>query len=402
MHKLDLRRIAAFVAVAMVCLANCCTVAQASEKWIGSWATAPSAQSAPPAVITADGITIRNIVHMSVGGSSIRLKFSNELGTDPLIFGKATIALEGDQGVLEGPVYPVTFGGNPSTTIPPGAVVLSDPIQMQVSPFGSLSVSIFLPQQPIHVWTRHALAVQTNFIAVGDQTAKPVLAESKSITSSYFIKAVDVSCSGDCGAIVTLGDSITDGAASSINKNRRWPDVLAARLAANPGTARLSVLNEGISGNRLLHEGAGPSAIARFDRDVMAQSGVKYLIVLEGINDIGATTRAKNPSDPVTVEDLEWSLSQIASRAHDAGIKVIGATLTPAGHGSASGEAMRSKLNEWIRTTNIFDGVVDFDKAVRNPQQPTTMLPDADSGDSLHPGDNGYRRMGDAVDLKLF
>lgn len=376
--------------------------AQKAEKWNATWTTALFGQNSGPQALGADGLTVRNIAHISMGGSSIRLKFSNEFGNDPLTIGEATVALAAGDGSLQGTVHPILFGGKPTTTIPQGAIAISDPIPMQVAALANVAVSIFVPQQNIRTWTRHQLAMQTNYAALGNQASKATLAESKSVTMSYFLKAIDVSCSGPCGAIATLGDSITDGVGSSVNKNHRWPDDLAARLAANQKTANMSVLNVGISGNRLLHENAGPSALARLDRDVLTQSGVKYLIVLEGINDIGVATRPKDPADPVTVEDLEWSLTQIVSRAHGAGIKVFGATLTPAGRRAADAEAMRAKLNEWIRTSNVFDGVIDFEKAVRDPQQPTKMLQAADCGDGLHPSENGYQRMADAIDLKSF
>lgn len=386
----------------LILLAGKISQAQVPERWIASWATALCPQTTAPAVMTPEGMTIRNIVHLSAGGSQIRLKFSNEFGADPLTIGEAAVALVNDKGDVQGDAHPITFAGKPQVTLPQGAIVLSDPVTMPVAALANLSVSFFLPAQPIRMWTRHPLAVQSNAIAPGNQAAKSNLSASTSVPSSFFLKAVDVACNGHCATIAALGDSITDGLGSAMGKNRRWPDALAARFAADTKTRGIGVVNLGISGNRLLHEGAGPSVLARLDRDVLAQSGVEAIILLEGINDIGVATRAKDPADPVTAEDLEWSLRQVVTRAHDAGVKVYAATLTPAGRRADNSEEMRLKFNAWIRTCNLFDGVVDFDLAVRDPKNPRKMLEDADSGDSLHPGDHGYKRMADAVELSSF
>jgi len=376
--------------------------ANPSERWIGTWSTALFSETKAPAAMTADGIAVRDVVHISAGGSSVRFKFSNEFGIDPLTLGEAAFALLPDNDKLQGEAHPITFGGKEAIAIPQGAVVLSDPIQIPLKALTNLSISIFLPQQQIRSWTRHQLAMQKNFIAPGNQVSAVGLLESTTITSSFFLKSVDVNCAKKCAAIVAVGDSITDGLGSAMGQNRRWPDVLAARLAADPKAAGIAVINEGISGNRLLHESAGPAALSRLDRDALTQSGVKFLILLEGINDIGVATRPKDPADPVTVEDLEWGVRQIVARAHDAGVKVLVATLTPAGRRGDSAENMRLSFNQWIRTCGLFDCVIDFDQAVRDPQNPRKMLQEADSGDSLHPGDNGYKRMGEAIDLKYF
>lgn len=309
-----------------------------------------------------------------------------------------------DQGAnrsLEG-IRTLSFGGRQSFVVPAGALAVSDPVRMPLPSLSRLSISIFIPDQTIQVWTRHPLGLETNAAAPGNQTMQVNLDSSRPITSSYFLKAVDVECDGDCGSIVALGDSITDGQGSTIDADRRWPDVLASRLVADPETKGLSVIDEGISGNRLLHDGRGPNLLSRLDRDVLSQTGVRYLIVLIGINDIGRATRAKDPADPVSVADLAWGLSQVAERAHEKGVKVYAATLTPAGHGSPSGEALRSGLNDWIRASKLFDGVIDFDAMVKDPQHPTRMLPAYDSGDSLHPSDEGYKKMGSSIDLNWF
>jgi lysophospholipase L1-like esterase len=347
-------------------------------------------------------LTFRQKVRISRGGELVRIKLTNELGIDSLSIGQVTLAL--DQGAVLYPdrIKTLTFGGRHSIVIPPGAIAISDPIRISLPLLSHLSLSIFIPSQPIQRWTHHPLGLETDAVAPGNQTTQPELSSSRPITSSYFLKAIDVECDGDCAAIAALGDSITDGQGSTNDADRRWPDIVASRLASLHQFERLSIFNEGISGNRLLHDGRGPGILSRLDRDVLAQSGVQYLIVLIGINDIGRATRAKDPADPVSIADLAWGLSQLAERAHQKGIKVFTATLTPAGHGSISGEALRSGLNDWIRTSKIFDGVIDFDAIVRDPQHPTQMLPRYDSGDSLHLSDEGYKKMGDSIDLNIF
>jgi lysophospholipase L1-like esterase len=253
--------------------------------------------------------------------------------------------------------------------------------------------------------TFHAFADQDNYVAEGHAPSAVELPEAERISSWYFFDGVDVAATPESRAIVTLGDSITDGAYSTHNANRRWPDVLAARLSADPKFAHVSVLNEGIGGNRVLNEGYGPSAISRVDRDVLAQSGVRYVIVLESINDIGRLARVQVPWDAITAPQLEWGLKQIADQAHQHGLKILGATLTPyggAGYYSDKGEQVREAVNDWIRTSGTFDGVADFDKITRDPQNPNRFNPAYDSGDHLHPSDAGYKAMGDGIDLALF
>jgi lysophospholipase L1-like esterase len=240
---------------------------------------------------------------------------------------------------------------------------------------------------------------------VGEKT----LEGAKTLPAWYFLKGIDVLepvQNHDLGgSIVAFGDSITDGAHSTPDTNGRWPDVLARRLHDDKRTAGLAVLNEGIGGNRVLHDTTGPSALERFDRDVIAQAGVKYVIVMESINDIGHATDPEKPYDVVSADDLIAGLTQLAERAHIHGIKVIGATLTPfvgAKYQSAAGETMRTAVNTWIRTSPLFDGVIDFDEITRDPANPAMFLPAYDSGDHLHPGDAGYKAMGEAIDLKLF
>jgi lysophospholipase L1-like esterase len=383
--------------------------ASAQTTWVGTWAAAPMAGNNPNGTSggdTAGGSTLRETVHVSLGGSSVRVILTNEFGKESLTIGGAQMALPAPDGaIVPASAKPLTFSGSPSVTIPPGALAISDPVEFQLKPLSDLSVSLYLPQQPLSVISVHGFADTTNYLCEGNQLSAATLTATKKIYSWNFLKGVDVQADRDAGAIVAFGDSITDGAKSTRDANARWPDVLAARLAADKKTSHLGVLNQGIGGNRILHDGTGPSALARFDRDVIAQAGVKYLIILESINDIGHAADPKKPYDVVSADDLIAGFSQMARRAHTHGIKVIGATLTPyvsAGYQSPAGEAMRQAVNQWIRTTKELDGVIDFDKVTSDPAHPDVFLPADDSGDHLHPNDAGYKAMGNAIDLKLF
>ncbi|HEV2711433.1 MAG TPA: SGNH/GDSL hydrolase family protein [Edaphobacter sp.] len=390
-----------------LCCFNPGTASAASpDHWVGTWATAPMAEVNREEKFGADDTTYREIVHVSIGGSAVRVILTNEFGLDSLTIGAANVALSaGGSDIDPAASAPLTFNGRPSIVIPPGALVVSDPVNLKLPPTSNLVVSIFVPAQAIRQISVHGFADQTNYSAVGNVTSAKSLEAPTEISSWPFLKGVDVQADDKAAAIVAFGDSITDGAHSTRNANARWPDVLAARLQADKKTAKLSVLNEGIGGNRILHDNTGPSALARFDRDVLAQTGVKYLIIMESINDIGHAQDPHRPFDVVSADDLIAGLSQLATRAHTHGIKVFGATLTPyvgAGYSSPAGETMREAVNQWIRTTNQLDGVIDFDKVTRDPAKPTVFLAADDSGDNLHPGDAGYKAMGDSIDLKLF
>jgi lysophospholipase L1-like esterase len=353
-----------------------------------------------------DGTTLREIVHISIGGPSVRIVLTNEFGLDPLTIGAAQIALSsGTSAITAGSATALTFDGKPSIIIPPGALVVSDPVALKVAPFSNLAVSLFLPDQPVNQLTFHPFADQTNYLVPGNVVSAASFDTPQTFFTWDFLKGVDVTADEKSASIVTFGDSITDGAHSTRDANARWPDVLARRLQANKKTANLGVLNQGIGGNRVLHDTTGPSALARFDRDVLAQAGVKYFVIMESINDIGHATDPAQPKDIVTADDLIAGLNQLATRAHTHGIKVIGATLTPfvgAKYQSPAGEEMRQAVNKWIRTTNQLDGIVDFDKVTTDPTHPGMFLPLDDSGDHLHPGDEGYKAMGDSIDLNLF
>jgi lysophospholipase L1-like esterase len=383
--------------------------ASPADHWVGTWAASPMAAKNPDAKFGApgtDGTTLREIVHISIGGPSVRVILTNEFGLDPLTIGAAQIALSsGTSTITPGTAAALTFGGKPSITIPPGALAVSDPVPLKVAAASNLAVSLFLPDQPVNQLTFHPFADQTNYLVPGNVVTAASLDTPQTFFTWDFLKGVDVTAENKAASIVTFGDSITDGAHSTRNANARWPDVLARRLQADKKTAHLGVLNQGIGGNRILHDTTGPSALARFDRDVIAQTGVKYLVIMEGINDIGHATDPTKPYDVVTADDLIAGLTQLATRAHSHGIKVYGATLTPfvgAKYQSPAGEEIRQTLNKWIRTTDQFDGVIDFDKVTTDPTHPGMFLVLDDSGDHLHPGDAGYKAMGESIDLNLF
>ena len=386
--------------------AVCGAQTQPSQEWVGTWAASPMLVLPGFAMRPFTGDTLREIVHISNGGEQLRVRFTNEFGMDPLTISDAHVALSAGGAAIEpGTDHALTFGGLGSVRIAPGAAVFSDPVALAAPPLCDLAISFYVPNQVLRAETYHSFADQDSFAADGDVAGAAVLAQASTLSSWYFLSGVDVSAAAGARAIVALGDSITDGAHSTANANRRWPDVLAARLRQEPGLAQVSVLNEGIGGNRVLNENAGPSAMSRFDRDVLAQDGVKYLIVLEGINDIGHTARSSGPEDEIDAAQLEFGLKQIADAAHEHGIKVYGATLTPYGgasYFSDKGEQMREEVNRWIRTSGVFDAVIDFDEITRDPADPTRFNPAYDCGDHLHPGDAGYQAMGAGIDLKLF
>jgi lysophospholipase L1-like esterase len=361
----------------------------------------------PPAFIygVAD-TTVREIVHVSLGGPQVRVIFTNEFGSEPLTIGAAHVAVsQGGSTINLVSAADLTFGGRTSVVIPPGALVVSDPATVTLPAAADLAISFFLPTQNIYGVSAHGNANQTSYAATGNVVGAKTLDNPTKLTSWAFLKGVDVNVSADSAAVVALGDSITDGAFSSLDANARWPDELARRLLADKKTSNLAVLNEGIGGNRVLNDVTGPSALARFDRDVLAQAGVKYVVILESINDIGHATDPVRPNGIVSAEDLVFGLTQLAERAHAHGIKVYAATLTPDGkskYDSSAAETMRQAVNQWIRTTNQIDGFIDFDKTTQDPANPTIFLPAYDHGDHLHPNDSGYKAMGDAIDLKLF
>ncbi len=382
------------------------SIAQSAPLWVGTWATAPMVADGGNNMRPFSGTTLREIVHISAGGAQIRVRFTNAYGTDPLTISDAHVALSaGNAAIQPGTDHAITFGGATSVNIPPGAELFSDPVALAVQPLSDLVVSFYLPSQVMRAETFHSFADQDNFIASGDVSSAADLPGAIKIFSWYFLDGVDVQAVDGSRAIVTLGDSITDGALSTHNANLRWPDLLAARVQADPNLKNIGVLNVGIGGNRVLNEVAGPSALSRIDRDVLSQSGVRYVIILESINDIGRLAHLTNPYDDITAQQLEMGLKQIADAAHEHGIKAIGATLTPyggAGYSSDKGEQVREAVNDWIRNSGTFDGVADFDKATQDPANPTHFNAAYDSGDHLHPKDDGYKAMAGSIDLTMF
>lgn len=375
--------------------------------WVGTWATSPFDGDPWNGVPTLVDSTLREIVHTSIAGKALRVRFTNEFGAEPLRIGGATIALStAVSGIDTASLHALTFGGAPSIVIPPGAEVLTDPVAMATPAFTNLAISLYLPLQQVSDVTVHSSAQQDNFIATGNHVREASLASSVVVPSWYFLKGIDVEpASAHAAAVVAFGDSITDGALSTENANHRWPDYLATRLQGNPPTANLAVLDEGIGGNCILIHCVAPNSLARFDRDVLSQAGVKYVILLEGINDIGRLHEPNQPDYKLTTEDLEQGLAQLVARAHEHGIKVIGATLTPykgAGYFTETGEQIRQAVNHWILTSGVFDGTVDFDKATGDPANPLMFGAQFDSGDHLHPKDAGYAAMAGAIDLTLF
>ena len=405
----DRRRLLVFVAaVASVsCIRIVHTDAMLSPAplhWIATWSPAQSSAGPRPAagmpdrVATYANATIREIVRTTIGGDHVRIRLSNEYGDQPIVIGSVHVALRAaESSTTPGSDRALTFGGKTSVTIRTGATVVSDPITYAVPSLGDLAISLFLPDSA-RTTTRHALSVQTTYVSKrGDQTASSTFATDTTFRSWVFLTGVDVTNAPATGVIVAIGNSITDGFGSTPDANRRWPDVLAQRLMAPSAEPAKSVVNAGISGNRVLTFGAGPSLVARFDRDVLLQPGVTHVIVLEGINDI-----SRGGAETVSADDIIFGFRQVVQRAHEHDLIIFGATLTPAERLSPENQAKRDAVNAFIRTSGVFDGVIDFDAATRDPFQPNRFLPAYDSGDHLHPSDAGYKAMGESIDLALF
>jgi lysophospholipase L1-like esterase len=365
----------------------------------------PPGPPGPPPVRNFSNQTLRLIVHTSSGGDRIRVVLSNAFGTAPLVVGAANVALrEKDSAIVSRSGRPLKFSGSASTTVPSGAIIISDPVDLALPPTSDLVVDLYVPGDTAasgSAVTMHTGANQTSYVSSTGNYAGADMFPVATTTGSWFVLSrIEVAAPAAAGAIVALGDSITDGTRSTVNTNHRWPDLLAKRLAGANGP-RMAVMNAGIAGNRVLLDNAGPNALARFDRDVLSQTGVTHVIVMEGINDIGQGRANPLPS----AADLIGAHRQLILRAHARGLKIYGATLTPfegAAYFTAEGEAKRTALNEWIRSGKEYDGVIDFDAAVRDPNQPTKFLAQYQSGDNLHPSDAGYQAMADAVDLSLF
>jgi len=381
-------------------LAGCATQPAATPPqpgWAGAWGASPTI---PPAGGRSfDNQTVRQVVRLSEGGSAVRVRLTNEYGEAPLAIGGASIALANADGKPSAPPVAITFAGMTSTLIPPGAPLLSDPVALPVTPLQQVSISLFLPTATGPCTCHFAGLANAEVSGPGDFTLSGFAAK-ETLINRVFLSAVEVETAAP-RTIVTFGDSITDGTSSTPNTDRRWPDILAERLVA-AGEPR-GVSNQAIAGNRILSQGMaifGESALARFDRDVLTVPNARWLIVLEGINDIGMGAAA-----PPTFEQMRAGYRQMIARARAQGIRVYLATLLPyegARYFHEAGEAVRQEINAWIRSTGEIDGFVDFDAAVRDPANPRRMKTELQSGDWLHPNDAGYKAMGEAVDLALF
>jgi lysophospholipase L1-like esterase len=385
-----------------------------ATNWVGSWATSQQRPEPQNSLSPEDmhDATLRQVVHLSVGGSQLRVHLTNAFGTAPLRISAAHIArpVSAASGSIEVATdTALTFGGSAAVTIPAGAEYVSDPVAFSAAALSDLAISIHLDEPPA-VETGHPGSRATSYVVHGDLVSAANLEGAKKVEHWYQIGGIDVVAPVQAAAMVTLGDSITDGHGATTNGNDRWPDVLARRLQGTPAMKTVGVLNHGIGGNRLLLDGLGPNALARFDRDVVAQTGVRYVIVFEGVNDLGTLTRdapASAAEHKALVDHIESAYEQMIVRAHAHGIRVIGATITPYGgsdyyHPGPESEADRQAINAWIRDPKHFDAVVDFDKVVRDPARPDRLNPAFDSGDHLHPSAVGYKVMGEAIPLTLF
>ncbi len=413
----------------------CCCVCAAqtpdtgrNPHWVSTWGTAqqlaaetlpvwvvppprepnepPPPPLLPPYPSSFHDETVRMIVRTSVGGDRLRLTLSNALGQSEVNVGAVHVALrERGSAIVTETDRAVTFGGKASFSVQPGTLVVSDPVELAVPPLTELAVSVYLPNETPGV-TTHEFALNTTYVVAGNAAAATALPNARTNLTYFWLAGVEVLASADAGAIVVLGDSITDGVTTTPDTHRAWPSLLAAKLQANPATRHWAVINAGISGNRVRRDVIGASALGRFDRDVLARAGVRWLVLFEGINDITWSSLPAVPdTQSTTADEVIETLEQIVDRAHARGIKVMGGTLMPMGglwlH-NAETEAMRQAVNAWIRTTGKLDAVADFDSATRDPRQPARLAPELDSGDHIHPNDAGNAAMASAIDTTIF
>ena len=397
--------------------------AQSAEKdghWVSVWGASEYAPfrfiPGPPESALVDK-TVRMVVRTSIGGSRLRIRLSNAFGTSALVVGAAHVALA-DNGskILSGTDHTLTFGGSPRVSIPVGAPAISDPIELPIKPLAEISISLYLPTStPVEDW--HRGAQHDSYISgPGDLTSTPELPNSEAKNSWYFLSSIEMWEPETTTATVAFGDSITEGSNNVKSPYSDYPDQLAMRLVREQGSSEVAVVNEGIGGNRILHDGAGTSALARLDKDVLSHPGVSNLIVLLGVNDIGfprvRMSELKLPnvtgnlfaSERVSASEIIWGLQQVIARGHEHGIRVYGATIMPFEGTNAydlEGNAIREEVNKWIRSANAFDHVFDFDELVRDPDRPSRLRAVFDSGDHIHPNPAGYKAMADAIPLFL-
>jgi lysophospholipase L1-like esterase len=395
----------------------------ASERdghWVNTWVAMPQLTEPgnlpPPPFTTQTGVfvdsTLRQTLHVSVGGRRMRVRFSNAFGDTALTVTSAEVALPGGGAAGVSAIQPrsgrtLTFQGRASVTIPAGAQVVSDVLSFDLAPASNLTVTLYLAQgQPSLNVTSHPGSRTTSYMVAGNHVSDPDLSGATAVAHWYFVSGVEVWAGERTRAVVMLGDSLTDGRGSTTDRNDRWPDQLASRLRASPSTDSVAVLNQAAGGNRVLNDGLGPSLLARLDRDLLAHSGVRWTLVFEGINDIG-TADATEDAQRKVADELIRAYEQIIVRAHAREITVYGATLTPiegSFYDDADGlrETTRQGVNRWIRTSGKFDAVIDFDQAARDPANPTALSPALDTGDHLHLNPSGYQALAAAVDLRLF
>ncbi|MBS0412072.1 MAG: SGNH/GDSL hydrolase family protein [Proteobacteria bacterium] len=353
--------------------------------------------------------TIREVARVSLGGGRFRLRLTNAYGAKPVLIGSAHLARAGvGPSIAAGSDRQLSFNGRAEVTIPAYASILSDPVDLAVPNLSEVAVSLYFPKTSGEA-TSHFFGLQDAYVAHGALAGETELPVSKTLTERPFVSAIEVSTAKRAKVVVAFGDSITDGFGSTPNANHRWPDRLADRLVPRKGSNYFAVVDAAISGNRLLHDFIGPNALSRFDRDVLSQPRVDYVILLEGIDDLGFPGARNLPDEEVSTEDIVFAYKQLIARAHAHDIKVIGATLPPfgpipqrPGFYSEAAATKREALNAWIRSSHAFDGVIDFDAVLRDPAHPDRMLPAYDSGDHLNPNDAGYQAMADAIDLRLF
>lgn len=383
--------------------------AQDARRWVGAWASAQMAPDAKNSLAPEDyaDATLRQVVRLSIGGDQLRVRLSNAFGTQPLTIKAARVAVSAAPNTARidpATDRPLAFSGRTEVTIPAGADAWSDPVSLKVAPLTSLAISLRYAAAP-SVQTGHPGSRATSYVLAGDHAADADLPGAKTVDHWFQIASVDVASEEKAGAIIAFGDSITDGYGVQPNTNLRWTDGLIERLKGK----NLAVLNLGIGGNRVLADGLGPSGVSRFDRDVLSQAGMTHLIILEGVNDLGGLNRDKPADAQVNgwmAKDLVGAYQRMIAKARAKGIKVIGATILPYSgsayyHPPAEAEAARQAINAWIRTPGHFDGVIDWDAAMRDPARPAYLLPAYDN-DGLHPNLAGYKAMADAIPLSLF
>jgi lysophospholipase L1-like esterase len=393
-----------FLSLLLGCVPRATTAVGHDESWLGTWEAAPQLVEPrnlppPPGLV---GRTLRQLIHVSIGGSRWRVRLSNEFGDGPLTIGSTHIARStGRDAIDPASDATLTFGGSEAIVIAAGTAVVSDPVDIAAGSLSDLTISLYIDAAP-SASTGHPGSRTTSYLSPGNHVAAPRLADAKTTEHWYVLSGLEVLSSMESAAVVVLGNSIADGRGSGTDQNDRWPDNLARRLHGNAATAHVAVLNAGIGGNAVLRGGLGPTALSRLDRDVLAQARARWLIVSEGVNDIGV---ARADSSAAVAQQLTAAYGDIIRRARARHLLVYGATILPFGgsmYSSPEHDAARAAVNTWIRQSGAFDAVIDLDAAMRDPANPARLRPDADGGDHLHPNERGYRLMADAFDLALF